>query len=84
MSIVRHFKSSHLLEFFINNCQSNLEISFQGRLQLNGSIYDKMYNPDYDVVFIQEGVVNALLMKGCSSIESVSYTHLTLPTTPYV
>ncbi len=35
---------------------------------LNGSIYDKMYNPDYDVVFLQEGVVNALSMKGCSSI----------------
>ena len=35
---------------------------------LNGSIYDKMYFPDFDTVFIQEGVINALSMVGCSSI----------------
>jgi len=35
---------------------------------LNESIYDKMFFPDFDTVFIQEGVINALSMVGCSSI----------------
>ncbi len=35
---------------------------------LNESIYDKMFFPDFDVVFLQEGVINALSMVGCSSI----------------
>lgn len=35
---------------------------------LNESIYDKMYFPDFDIVFIQEGVINALSMERCSSI----------------
>lgn len=35
---------------------------------LNESIYDKMFFPDFDVVFLQEGVINALSMIGCSSI----------------
>ncbi len=30
---------------------------------LNSSIYDRMYNPNYDVVFMQKGFVNALSMK---------------------
>lgn len=35
---------------------------------LNESIYDKVFFPDFDVVFIQEGVINALSMVGYSSI----------------
>ena len=39
---------------------------------------------DMKALMIKDGVINNILLNEACSSGSVSYTHLTLPTTPYV
>ena len=48
------------------------------------TVYYSLYGQLLDINNLYKGFKKVKIAKGAAGIDAVSYTHLTLPTTPYV
>ena len=62
----------------------DIPYSEAGNLEISDPIFDSQLDVYRDVITLLDNAISDLNSVGTGSISAVSYTHLTLPTTPYV
>ena len=76
---------SQLLTFSVKNGASDLHLSAElpPMIRVDGDIR-RVNVPEMDAGVVQSMIYDVMNDKQRKEFEAVSYTHLTLPTTPYV